>query len=90
MTATKDIKLSGINEESVALIQAVTDNFDADKSSPDGKVTTHALAMLTTQPTNAADDNYILGIWKSEMSKEIDFESPVQRSQGNTNAGDLF
>ena len=43
--------------------------------------------MLITQPTNASDDDQntresILRISKSDMSREIDFEIPVQRYQG--------
>ena len=49
--------LSGINQGSLRLIQAVADNFDADISSQNGKITTHSLAMLITQPTNASDDD---------------------------------
>ena len=47
----------------------------------------HSLAMLITQSTNAPDDDQntresIPVISKSEMSREIDFETPVQRYQG--------
>ena len=87
LAATRDIKLSGINQGSLGLIQAVADNFDADISSQNGKITTHSLAMLITQPTNASDDEQniresIPRISKSDMSKEIDFEILMQRYQG--------
>ena len=87
LAATRDIKLSGINQGSLGLIQTVADNFDADISSQNGKITTHSLAMLITQPTNAYDDEQntresIPRISKSDMSREIDFEIPVQRYQG--------
>ena len=43
--------------------------------------------MLITRPTNASDDDQntresIPRISKSDMSREIDFEIPVQRYQG--------
>ena len=57
LAATRDIKLSGINQGSLGFIQAVADNFDADISSQNGRKTTHSLAMLITQPTNASDDD---------------------------------
>ena len=87
LAVTTDIKLSGINQGSLGLIQTVADNFDADISSQNGKITTHSLAMLITQPTNAYDDEQntresIPRISKSDMSREIDFEIPVQRYQG--------
>ncbi|CAB3980023.1 Hypothetical predicted protein [Paramuricea clavata] len=83
----KDIKLSGINHGGLGLIQAVPDNFDADISSQNGKMSTHSLAMLITQPSNASDDDQstresIPRMKKSEMSKDTDFEIPVQRYQG--------
>ena len=87
LAATRDIKLSGINQGSLGLIQAVADNFDADISSQNGKITTHSLAMLITQPTNASDDEQniresIPRISKSDMSKEIIFEILMQHYQG--------
>jgi len=48
LAATKEIQLSGIHQGGVGLIQAVADNFDADISSQNGKMTTHSLAMLST------------------------------------------
>ena len=89
LAATKEIKLSGIEQASDGLIQAVADNFDADISSQNGKLATHSLAMLITQPARDAPDNEENGegcsirrISKSEMSAPIDFEIPVQRYQG--------
>ena len=45
LAATKEIKLSGIEQASDGLIPAVADNFDADISSQNGKLATHSLAM---------------------------------------------
>ena len=41
LEATKDLKLCGIHEGRFGLIQTVADDFDADISSQNGKVTTH-------------------------------------------------
>ena len=57
LEATKVLKLSGIHEGRFGLIQTVADNFDADISSQNGKVTTHSLAMLITQPKTAVNDD---------------------------------
>ena len=86
LAATKDIKLSWINHGGLGLIQAVADNFDADISSQNGKMSTHSLAMLITQPSIALDDDQstresIPRMKKLEMSEDIDFEIPVQRYQ---------
>ena len=44
----KNLNLMGISTESDGLIQVVSDNFDANISSQNGLVSTHALAMLLT------------------------------------------
>ena len=83
--ATKEMQLSGIHRADHGLIQAVADNFDADISSQNGKVTTHALAMLITQPKHHDDkgtDARIPRISKAELSKPLDLEVPIQRFQG--------
>lgn len=87
LAATKDIKLSGIHQGSMGLIQAVADNFDANISSQNGKLTTHSLAMLITQPKIASPDDQhpresIPRIPKADMSKPNDFEIQVHRYQG--------
>ena len=87
LAATKNIKLSGIHQGSMGLIQAVADNFDANISSQNGKLTTHSLAMLITQPTNDTPDEQhpresIPRVSKADMSKPTDFEIRVHRYQG--------
>ena len=87
LAATRDMKLSGITQGSLELIQAVAENFDAEISSHNGEITTRSLTMLITQPTNVSDDEQntresIPRISKSDMSREIVFEIPVQRYQG--------
>ena len=47
--AVRDVNLMGISTERNRLIQVVSDNFDADISSQNGKLSTHSLAILLTQ-----------------------------------------
>ena len=88
LEATKDLKLSGIHEGRFGLIQRVADNFDADISSQNGKVTTHSLTMLITQPKTALYDDQtthresITRIQKSDMGKGVEYDNPVRRYQG--------
>ena len=83
--ATKEMQLSGVRRADHGLIQAVADNFDADISLQNGKVTTHALAMFITQPKHHDDrrtDARIPRISKAELSTPLDLEVPIQRFQG--------
>ena len=87
LAATNDIQLSGIHEGDGGLIQTLVDNFDADISSQNGKLTTRSLAMLITQPCTQPDENQnilstIPRVSKEDMSQQIDFELPIQRYQG--------
>ena len=95
LAATTDIKLSGINQGSLGLIQAVAENFDANISSQNGKITTHSLAMIITQPTNASDGDQntresIPRISESDMLRGIDSGATLPRSKDGTNAGQLL
>ena len=45
IAATEDIKLRAISDSKSSMIQTVVDNFDADISSQNGKLPTHALAV---------------------------------------------
>ena len=49
IAAAEKIKLAGIADASNGLVQGIVDNFDADISSPNGKQSTHSLAILLTQ-----------------------------------------
>ncbi len=55
VAAVKDPKLQGISSSGDGLIQTVIDNFDAHIYSPNGKLATHSLAMILTQPSSAAE-----------------------------------
>ena len=48
--ASKDIGKLGISSENAGLVQVVADNFDANISSANGIKSTHALALIVTQP----------------------------------------
>ena len=62
------------------------DNFDADISSQNGKISTHSLAVLLTQSqtveeeTNSSDK--IKRIHKNDMSKEIPYDVNIHRYSG--------
>ena len=87
LAANKDIKLSGIHQGSMGLIQTLVDNFDASISSQNGKLATHCHAMLIAQPKIGLPDEQhhresIPRITKADMSKPNDFEIQVHRYQG--------
>ena len=50
--AVRDLNLMGISTDSIRLIQVVSDNFDTNIFSQNGPVSTHALAMLLTCPSD--------------------------------------
>ena len=57
------------------VILVVADNFDTDISSPNGKLSTHSLAMIIIQPTHEDDtppNETIPRLNKSEMAKPIE------------------
>ena len=75
--ASIDVSLQGLSDAENGLVQVVADNFDADISSPNGKVSTHALAMIITQPSKGellSEDGRIRRIEKGEMSSPIHSE----------------
>ena len=49
LAATTQSRLGGIADNHTGLVQAIADNFDADISSQNGKVSTHSLALDLTQ-----------------------------------------
>ena len=57
VAAAVDPSQQGISDARQGLIQVVADNFDCDISSPNGKLSTHSLAMIITQP-GCRDDTY--------------------------------
>ncbi len=86
IAATKNISLHGISDASKGLVQVVADNFDADISSQNGKLSTHSLAVLMTQ-ANQDDasknmEEKITRIKKDDMSHPIEYEVPIERYTG--------
>lgn len=70
-----DAGLQGLSDAGDGLIQIVADNFDADISSPNGKLSTHALAMIVIQPSakspEKSPEKHIRRIKKEEMSQKL-------------------
>lgn len=55
VAASTSITHQGISDAKSGLVQVVADNFDCDISSPNGKASTHSLAMIVMQPSTNAD-----------------------------------
>ena len=71
--------LTGISDNHTGLVQAIVDKFGADISSQNGKVSTHYLARLLTQPQIKCDpqeeiNQTIRRIKKTDMSISIPYE----------------
>ena len=52
---TTEPSLPGLSTSSSSLVQVIVDNLDTDLSSPNGKSSTHSLAMLLTQPDSTSE-----------------------------------
>ena len=79
--AAKSTDKLGISCSTDGLVQVVADNFDANISSPNSVKSTHALAILVTQPQHdedVGDSNKIKWLKKEEMSSNMLPEVPVQ------------
>lgn len=84
-TAVQEHSQSPITDASSGLVQIVANNFDADISSQNGKLSTHSLVILVTQPgsSNAADDiSAFERIDKAQMSEPINYDVPMQQYNG--------
>ncbi len=85
---TKKPGLGGIRDNRAGLIQVVADNFDADISSQNGKLSTHSLALIVTQPAttdnefNRESTERLHRISKSEMVHAIEHNVPIERYTG--------
>lgn len=74
VAAAQDLSQQGISDAKHGLVQVVTDNFDADIYSLNGKLSTHSLAMIITQPSHEGDtevDDTIRRLRKDEVSQPI-------------------
>ena len=84
VAATSANELQGISNSKDGLIQVVVDNFDADISSPNGKLSTHSLAVLVTQPQklNQSDihdgETAIRRVEKTDMTSPIDYHVNIE------------
>ena len=56
VVAAKDPSVHGISSAESGLVQTIVDNFDADIHSPNGKLSTHSLAMILTQPSTPGNE----------------------------------
>ena len=56
-SAAADPSVHGISSAEGGLVQTAVDNFDADIHSPNGKLSTHSLAMILTQPSSPINDH---------------------------------
>ena len=82
--------LPAISDASHGLIQIIADNFDnfdADISSQNRKVSTHSLAFIVTQQntnTDAPDNQLhsIKRISKTDMQKDINYNVSIERYYG--------
>ena len=85
-SAAADMDLLGISQADSGLIQVVADNFDADISSQNGKLSTHSLAVLFTQKeqNQVPRDTLptIKRIKKSELSEPVEYDLQVHRFNG--------
>ena len=56
VVAAKDPSVHWISSAESGLVQTIVDNFDADIHSPNGKLSTHSLAMILTQPSTPGNE----------------------------------
>ena len=86
--ATSLATLQGISDASKGLVQTVADNFDADISSQNGKLSTHSLAVLQTQndkgdSSDISNESLVIRrLDKNEMAKPIEYEFQIERYHG--------
>ena len=76
LAATIQSILSGISDIHTWLVQTIAYNFDAAISSQNGKISSHSLALLLTQPQIKCDPQEGMGqtirsIKKTDMSTSI-------------------
>ena len=70
----------GISDAKHGMVQVIADNFDVDISSPNGKLSTHSLAMIVTQVRNDDETNDKEHI--PRLKKE-DLQQPLDDGQGD-------
>lgn len=76
--AAKEPHVHGISSAAGGLVQTVVDNFDADIHSPNGKLATHSLAMILTQPSGPGNEHETETI---ERLKHSDIKLPIDEDE---------
>ena len=56
VVSAKDPSINGISSAESGLVQPIVDNCDAGIHSPNGKLSTHSLAMILTQPSTPGNE----------------------------------
>ena len=84
VAAAKSTELTAISKVEDGLVQVMVDNFDADIASQNGKLSTHSLAVLLTQPdaNSQQQEHSIPRLKKTDMTKEIDYQLDIVRYSG--------
>ena len=77
MTASQTPDLHGIGIAKDGMVQVMVDNFDTDISSPNGKLSTHSLAMILTQPVQ---DKLVVNDYIARLS-HTDAMLPIEELQ---------
>lgn len=88
VAAASDVTHQAISDATQGLVQVVADNFECDISSPNGKTSTHSLAMIIMQPSLNQDDTQahdIPRLKKTEMNQNIDNNETVIVYNGSKN-----
>jgi hypothetical protein len=78
--------IQAISINNSGMVQVIVNNFDADISSQNGKMSTHSLAVFVTQPCheNVCENQTarFQRIKKDEMTQSIDFDHKTERYTG--------
>ena len=84
VAAAKSTELTAISKVEDGLVQVVVDNFDADIASQNGKLSTHSLAVLLSQPdaNSQQQEHSIPQLKKTDMTKEINYQLDIVRYSG--------
>ena len=88
---TMEPSLPGLSTSSSSLVQVIVDNFDTDliltsPSSPNGKSSTHSLAMLLTQPdcnsSETVQEDTIRRVKNDDMVESLEYDVEIERYNG--------
>ena len=82
VVAAKDPSVHGISSAESGLVQTEVDNFDADIHSPNGKLSTHSLAMILTQPSTPGNETDADTI---ERLKHCDVKLTINEDENDVN-----